>query len=241
MTRTVLVTGGGTGIGRAVASAFAQDGDTVFITGRRTGPLEQTARELGSNVHAITCDNSDPKDLKRLQDTLPAIVDVVVHCAGGNTDFDRDAPSDLDTLAAGWRANLDSNLLSAVLTTAAVRDRLTPGGRVITIGSIAADKGAGAYGAAKAAVATWNIDLAAELGPHGITANIVSPGYIADTEFFRDVLTDARREALIESTSTKRAGTPEDVAAAVFFLASAGAGQITGQVIAVNGGERTSR
>jgi 3-oxoacyl-[acyl-carrier protein] reductase len=79
------------------------------------------------------------------------------------------------------------------------------------------------------------------LGPHGITANIVSPGYIADTEFFRDVLTDARRDALIESTSTKRAGTPEDVAAAVFFLASAGAGQITGQVIAVNGGERTSR
>ncbi|KJF24237.1 SDR family NAD(P)-dependent oxidoreductase [Rhodococcus sp. AD45-ID] len=241
MTRTVLVTGGGTGIGRAVAAAFAQSGDTVFITGRRTGPLEQTASELGSNVHAVTCDNSDPKYLKRLQDTLPANLAVVVHCAGGNTDFDREAPSDLDTLAAGWRANLDSNLLSAVLTTAAVRDRLTPGGRVITIGSIAADKGAGAYGAAKAAVATWNIDLAAELGPLGITANIVSPGYIADTEFFRDVLTDARREALIEATSTKRAGTPEDVAAAVLFLASAGAGQITGQVIAVNGGERTSR
>ncbi|MDV6268692.1 SDR family NAD(P)-dependent oxidoreductase [Rhodococcus globerulus] len=241
MTRTVLVTGGGTGIGRAVAAAFAQSGDTVFITGRRTGPLEQTASELSSNVHAVTCDNSDPKDLKRLQDTLPANLDVVVHCAGGNTDFDREAPSDLDTLAAGWRANLDSNLLSAVLTTAAVRDRLTPGGRVITIGSIAADKGAGSYGAAKAAVATWNIDLAAELGPLGITANIVSPGYIADTEFFRDVLTDARREALIEATSTKRAGTPEDVAAAVLFLASAGAGQITGQVIAVNGGERTSR
>ncbi|MFE4499352.1 SDR family NAD(P)-dependent oxidoreductase [Rhodococcus sp. NPDC056743] len=241
MTRTVLVTGGGTGIGRAVATAFAQDGDTVFITGRRAGPLEQTASELGSNVHAVTCDNSDPKDLKRLQATLPTDVDVVVHCAGGNTDFDREAPSDLDTLAAGWRANLESNLLSAVLTTAAVRDRLTSGGRVITIGSIAADKGAGAYGAAKAAVATWNIDLAAELGPLGITANVVSPGYIADTEFFRDVLTDARRDALVESTSTKRAGTPEDVAAAVFFLASAGAGQITGQVVAVNGGERTSR
>lgn len=126
MTRTVLVTGGGTGIGRAVATAFAQDGDTVFITGRRTGPLEQTASELGSSVHAVTCDNSDPKDLKRLQDTLPANVDVVVHCAGGNTDFDRETPSDLSTLAAGWRANLESNLLSAVLTTAAVRDRLTP-------------------------------------------------------------------------------------------------------------------
>ncbi|WP_254923105.1 SDR family NAD(P)-dependent oxidoreductase [Rhodococcus sp. OK302] len=112
---------------------------------------------------------------------------------------------------------------------------------VITIGSITVDKGAGAYGAAKAAVATWNIDLAAELGPEGITANIVSPGYIGDTEFFRDILTDERRDAMIESTSTKRAGTPEDIAAAVFFLASSGARQITGQVLAVNGGERTSR
>ncbi|XGU21528.1 SDR family NAD(P)-dependent oxidoreductase [Rhodococcus sp. 3Y1] len=175
MTRTVLVTGGGTGIGRAVAAAFARDGDTVFVTGRRTEPLEKTAEELGDNVHALTCDNSDPKDLKRLQDSLPGTIDVVVHCAGGNTDFDREAPSDLESLAAGWRANLDSNLISAVLTTAAVRDRIPSGGAVITIGSIAADKGAGAYGAAKAAVATWNVDLAAELGPEGITANIVSP------------------------------------------------------------------
>ena len=241
MTRTVLVTGGGTGIGRAVAAAFDRDGDTVFVTGRRTEPLEKTAEELGDAVHALTCDNSDPKDLKRLQDSLPGTIDVVAHCAGGNTDFDREAPSDLESLAAGWRANLDSNLISAVLTTAAVRDRIPSGGAVITIGSIAADKGAGAYGAAKAAVATWNVDLAAELGPEGITANIVSPGYIADTEFFRDFLTDERRAMLIESTSTKRAGTPDDIASAVHFLASPGARQITGQVLAVNGGERTSR
>ena len=105
MTRTVLVTGGGTGIGRAVAAAFARDGDTVFVTGRRTEPLEKTAEELGDNVHALTCDNSDPKDLKRLQDSLPGTIDVVAHCAGGNTDFDREAPSDLESLAAGWRAS----------------------------------------------------------------------------------------------------------------------------------------
>ena len=72
-----------------------------------------------------------------------------------------------------------------------VGDRLADGGSVISIGSIAADKGAGAYGAAKAGLASWNIDLAAELGPRGVTANVVSPGYIADTEFFRDRLTDA--------------------------------------------------
>ncbi|MCJ0906370.1 SDR family NAD(P)-dependent oxidoreductase [Rhodococcus sp. ARC_M6] len=241
MTRTVLITGGGTGIGRAVAAAFADNGDAVVITGRRSKILEHAADQLGPNVQAIVCDNSDPKDLQRLQQSLSTSVDVLVHCAGGNTDFDRPSPTDLETLAASWRANLDSNLLSAVLTTAAFRGALADGGSVITIGSIAADKGAGAYGAAKAAVATWNIDLAAELGPEGITANIVSPGYIANTEFFRDILTDERRDALIESTSTKRAGTPEDIAAAVFFLASSGARQITGQVLAVNGGERTSR
>ena len=242
MTRTVLVTGGGTGIGRAVAAAFARDGDTVFVTGRRTEPLEKTAEELGDNVHALTCDNSDPKDLKRLQDSLPGTIDVVAHCAAAVTRTSIVKRRQIwNPWPPGGAANLDSNLISAVLTTAAVRDRIPSGGAVITIGSIAADKGAGAYGAAKAAVATWNVDLAAELGPEGITANIVSPGYIADTEFFRDFLTDERRAMLIESTSTKRAGTPDDIASAVHFLASPGARQITGQVLAVNGGERTSR
>jgi 3-oxoacyl-[acyl-carrier protein] reductase len=70
---------------------------------------------------------------------------------------------------------------------------------------------------------------------------VVSPGYIADTEFFRDRLTDARRDTLIASTRTGRAGTPEDVAATVHFLASPAARQITGQLLAVNGGERTTR
>jgi 3-oxoacyl-[acyl-carrier protein] reductase len=128
-----------------------------------------------------------------------------------------------------------------VLITAAVADRLTDGGAVISISSIAADKGAGAYGAAKAGLASWNIDLAGELGPRGVTANVVSPGYIADTEFFRNQLTDQRRATLIASTLTGRAGTPDDVAGAVTFLASSAARQITGQVLAVNGGARTSR
>lgn len=172
---------------------------------------------------------------------LPAAVDVLVNCAGGNTDFDRPEPVDLESLAANWRANLDANLISAVLTTAIVRGRLSDGAAVINVGSIAADKGAGAYGAAKAALASWNVDLAAQLGPDGITANVVAPGYIADTEFFRDRLTDERRLTLIDSTSTRRAGRPQDIAATVRFLASAGARQITGQVIAVNGGDHTTR
>ncbi len=241
MARNVVVTGGGTGIGRAVAAAFAADGDTVVITGRRPEPLQATAVELGPGVQGMVCDGTDAAQVDALRAQLPESVDVLVHCAGGNTDFDRPAANNLESLAANWRANLDANLITAVLMTAAVCDRLADGGSVINIGSIAADKGAGAYGAAKAAVASWNIDLAAELGPRGVTANVVSPGYIADTEFFRGKLTDERRQALIAATSTGRAGTPADVAGTVHFLASPAARQITGQVIAVNGGERTTR
>ncbi|MGH3546233.1 MAG: SDR family oxidoreductase [Mycobacteriales bacterium] len=112
--------------------------------------------------------------------------------------------------------------------TTAVRDRLPHGGAAIHIGSIAADKGAGSYGAAKAGLASWNIALAAELGPRGITTNVVSPGYVAHTELLRD----QRRDALIAATSTGRAATPDDIAGTVCFLASDAARQITGQVIA---------
>jgi 3-oxoacyl-[acyl-carrier protein] reductase len=241
MARDVIVTGGGTGIGRAVAAAFAAGGDRVIITGRRPRPLQAAAAELGPEVRDVVCDATDPGQVEALRAQLPEAVDVLVHCAGGNTDFDRPAADDLESLAANWRANLDANLIAAVLMAAAVRDRLTDGASVINIGSIAADKGAGAYGAAKAGVASWNVELAAELGPRGVTANVVAPGYIADTEFFRDKLTDERREALIAATSTGRAGRPEDVAATVHFLASPAARQITGQVVAVNGGERTTR
>ncbi len=241
MARNVVVTGGGTGIGAAVAATFAADGDTVIITGRRPEALHATAAELGSKVRSVVCDATDPSQVDALRAQLPARVDVVVHCAGGNTDFDRPALDDLESLAANWQANLNANLISAVLMTAAVRDRLADGGTVINIGSIAADQGAGAYGAAKAAVASWNVDLAAELGPRGVTANVVSPGYITDTEFFRDKLTDQRRDALIAATSTGRAGTPHDVAGTVHFLASPAARHITGQVIEVNGGAHTTR
>jgi 3-oxoacyl-[acyl-carrier protein] reductase len=189
----------------------------------------------------VVCDASDPAQVEALSADLPERVDVLVNNAGGNTDFDRRGAAGLKDLADSWRANLEANLISAVLMTAAVQDRLGSGASVISIGSIAADKGSGAYGAAKAGLASWNIGLAAQLGPRGVTANVVSPGYIADTEFFRDKLSAERRDALIAATSTRRPGTPDDVAGVVEFLASAAARQITGQVLAVNGGERTTR
>ncbi|MFG2221663.1 SDR family NAD(P)-dependent oxidoreductase [Streptomyces sp. NPDC048644] len=239
MTRTILVTGGGTGIGRAVAHHFAAAGDSVVVTGRRPGPLKETADRAG--IRAVTCDHTDPAALAALLDTLPARIDVLVNNAGGNTDFQTDGADDLAAYARDFRANLDANLLTAALTVRALDARLTDGGAVVHIGSIAADTGAGSYGAAKAALAAWNSGLAAALGPRGITANVVSPGYIADTEFFHGQLPEERRRTLIDATPTGRPGVPADIAGTVAFLASPAARHLTGQVLHVNGGAHRTR
>jgi len=239
--RTAVVTGAGTGIGRAIAVALHADGHHVVVTGRRPDPLEKLVADLGSRATAVPFDASDPAAVDAACDRLPGAVDVLVNNAGANTDFHGEAPVGLTAVASAWRANLEANLLSAVLVTTALRNRLRPGGTIVHIGSIAADKGAGSYGAAKAGLASWTVDLAAQLGPDDITVNTVAPGYVADTEYFRDRLTDERRSALIRAAATRRPSVPEDIAAAVAFLASPGARQITGQCLAVNGGERTTR
>lgn len=238
--RRIVVTGGGTGIGRAIAAVFADAGDEVVVTGRRKEVLETAARELPGSVRAVVVDGLDAERVSTVAEELGS-VDVLVNNAGGNTDFDRPSPDSLADVAAAWQSNMDANVTTAVLMTTALLPAMTTGASIITIGSIAADKGAGSYGAAKAAVASWNVDLARTVGDRGITANVVAPGYIADTEFFRDVLDDERRDALVAAAMTKRAGAPADIAATVAFLASPGARQITGQTVAVNGGEWTSR
>ena len=236
--RQVVVTGGGTGIGKAIATAFAKDGNVVVITGRRPEPLAAAVAELGSSVRAVRFDAADPAQVERALGELPETVDVLVNSAGGNTDLGAPDPATLAGVAAAWRANLDANLLSAVLVTTALRDRLAGGGTVINFSSIGAHRGlAGSYAAAKAGIEAWTCHtLAAELGASKVTANVVAPGFIDNTEFFRGNLTGQRRETLISETATKRAGTPDDIAAVVLFLASSGASQITGQTIHVNGG-----
>lgn len=135
-----MVTGGGTGIGRAIAAAFAADGDHVIITGRRQHVLDTTAAELGDNVRAARVDAADPADVESFIGTTDSI-DVLVNNAGGNTDFDRPAPEGLAALADNWHSNFSANVVSAVLMTTACLDFMQPGGSIVTIGSIAADKG----------------------------------------------------------------------------------------------------
>ena len=153
--RSVVVTGGGTGIGRAVAAAFIKAGDEVVITGRRSAPLAATAMELGSAARAVAFDACDPSQVERALADLPRRVDVLVNNAGGNTDIGAPEPASLAEVAAAWQANINANLLSAVLVTTGLRDRLAPGGAVISVSSIAAHRGgAGSYSAAKDIAAT---------------------------------------------------------------------------------------
>jgi 3-oxoacyl-[acyl-carrier protein] reductase len=241
VSRIVLVTGGGNGLGKAVAARFLADGDTVIITGRNAGRLARTAAEIGARP--VTCDATDPRQVAELAEGLDGDLDVLVNMAGGNTDFTRPAgqQKDLAQVAAAWRANLDANLLSAVLTTTAVLGRFRPGGSIINVGSIGAEYASTSYGAAKAALAAWTAGLSAEVGPTRLTANVISPGYIAGTDFFRDRLTGQRQAALIAATHDGRAGHPSDIAETAYFLASAGARHITGQILHVNGGAHTTR
>ncbi|HEY8474490.1 MAG TPA: SDR family oxidoreductase [Natronosporangium sp.] len=237
--REVVVTGGGTGIGYAIAAAFRATGDRVTITGRRAAVLAEAAARLGATPVAF--DASDPDAVEAALPALPERVDVLVNNAGGNTEIGQPEPAKLAELAAAWQANFAANVLSTVLVTAALAPRLADHGRVVAIGSIAARTGAGSYGAAKAAIEAWAVTTSAELGPRGITVNVVSPGLTVDTEFFRGRLTEQRRQRLIGATRTGRAGTPADVAATVRFLCSPEAGHLTGQVIHVNGGAYLGR
>ena len=261
--RQIVVTGGGTGIGYAIAGEFVRSGDQVTITGRREHVLKQAVASLaglaprtaggvegpgsGSGralAAAYACfDAADPAAVAAALVQLPGRVDVLVNNAGGNTGFDRTqaADGDLAGLAAEWRANLDANLLSAVLVTAALTPRFAADARIVSVSSIAARRGAGSYGAAKAAVEAWSAGVARDLGPRGITANVVSPGLTLGSEFFRDTLTEARKQRLIAETDNGRPGTTADVAALVTFLASPSAGHVTGQVLHVNGGAYLGR
>lgn len=164
-----------------------------------------------------------------------------MHCAGGNPAIGRPAPRTLEAEAALARETLDGNLLSAALTVTALADRMSAGASIVLLGSIAAEHGVGYYGPAKAAVASYAVGLAKALGPRGIRVNCVSPGYIAETEFFAGGMTPERAAELRDQTAIGRTGTPDDVVALTEFLLSDLSRHVTGQNLHLDGGAFATR
>ena len=241
MTRLAVVTGGGTGIGRATAGMLAGEGYDVLIVGRRSDVLADAVKWIGPQATAVTADAADPAQLPAV---LAAVagrpIDVLINNAGAYVGGD---DSTLDGVAAQWRANFDSNVLTAVLMTTALLPLIRrPGGKIILTSSIAAQRGGGGpYSAAKAALHGYVLDLATRLGADGVTANVIAPGYVVDSEFFDGRMTPEGHRTRVAATLVKRPGEPQDIAEAVRWLVGPGGGFVTGQIINVNGGSVLGR
>ena len=241
MTRLAVVSGGGTGIGRATAGMLAGEGYDVIIVGRRPDVLTDAVKWIGPQASAVTADLADPDQIPAVLEAVAGrAVDVLVNNAGA---FVGGGDSSLSALAERWRATYDSNVITAVLLTEALRPSLRrPGGRIILTSSIAAQRGGGGpYSAAKAALHGLVFDLATQLGPDGITANVIAPGYVTDSEFFAGRMTEEGHASRVAATLVKRPGEPADIAEAVRWLVGPGGSYVTGQIINVNGGSVLGR
>jgi 3-oxoacyl-[acyl-carrier protein] reductase len=242
MSRTVVVSGGGSGIGRAVAEAFAAEGDQVVIVGRREGRLREAASEISARgrgtVVAQPCDLRRPDEVEALTERLSADhdrIDAVVNVAGNSGGV---RPANLRGVEESWIADYRSNVITAVLLTTALLGMLRrPGGRVVAVSSISALRGGpGAYSAAKAALHGWVYALAAELGPEGITVNAIAPGYTTGTEIFGNSLSEEGHSRRVAETLVGRPGLPQEIAAGIRYLVSDQAAFVTGEILNVNGG-----
>jgi 3-oxoacyl-[acyl-carrier protein] reductase len=240
-----VVSGGGTGIGRATAAALAADGIDVVIVGRRQDVLRATADEANRRRSAgsgelswARADVSDPAEVAEAVKVIcqrHPVIDVVVNNAGGSVP----SGADLHDLAVAWMESYRKNVLTAVLLTSALLPVLRrPGGRVIIVGSRVAITGGASppYVAAKAALTGWVLSLAGQLGPEGITANVVAPGYTADTELLTGRMPAERHTRIVAGIAAGRPAQPSEIAAVIRFLASKEASFVSGQVLGVDGG-----
>ena len=240
--RVVVVSGGGSGIGRAVALAQAAQGRTVVVTGRRPEPLARTAAlACAGSVETVRADLSTADGATAVSAAVGDRVIVGLVAAAGAQGADTGPSPTVADVDEAWTAALRLNLFTAVLLVEALTARLADGdGRVVLIGSTAGLNGAGGpYAAAKAALHSYGRTLARSLGTRGITANVVAPGFVTDTDFFDPVGGLPDKETLARSaarTLVGRLGTPDDVAGCVTWLLSPEAGWTTGQVISPNGG-----
>jgi 3-oxoacyl-[acyl-carrier protein] reductase len=236
-----IVTGGGTGIGRAIALALHKRNDKVLVTGRRAGPLQALTHESDGGIEHVICDNAKPDDVVRLAEAVTEPITGLVQCAGGNPAFGRPAPETPHETAALLDETIAANLKSAVVTTTTLESQLADDAAIVLFGSIGAEYGAGFYGPAKAAVSSYAVGLASRLGARGVRVNCLAPGYIEDTEFFQGRMTPGRAEELRTNTMIGRVGALEDVVDTTLFLLSPQARHITGQTLHLNGGAFATR
>jgi len=227
--RSILVTGGNRGIGKAIAEAFLAAGDKVAVTSRSGGGPE--------GALALTCDITDPAQVEKAYAEVEAAhgpVEVLVANAGITKDTLLLRMSEED-----WSSVIDTNLGGAFrLAKRAAKGMLRlKRGRIVFISSVVGllgNPGQVNYAASKAGLVGMARSLARELGSRGITANVVAPGFV-ETEM-TEVLTDEQRKAISDRVPLGRYAQPDEIAAAVTWLAGDGAAYVTGAVIPVDGG-----
>jgi 3-oxoacyl-[acyl-carrier protein] reductase len=235
--KTALITGASGGIGAAIAKALHAAGATIAISGTRVEKLEELKAEIGENVHVLPCNLSLAEDVEKLIPAAEAALgglDILVNNAGITKDGLAMRMKDDD-----WQSVIDVNLTSNFrLCRAAMRGMMKKrAGRIINITSIVGvtgNPGQANYVASKAGVIGLSKSLAQELATRGVTVNCVAPGFIATP--MTDVLNDAQKAAITSKIPSGRMGGPDDIAAAVLYLASNEAGYVTGQTLHVNGG-----
>jgi 3-oxoacyl-[acyl-carrier protein] reductase len=235
---TIVISGAGSGIGRAVALQLAEVNRHVTLVGRRPEPLETVRSEIGS-ADVVTADLATVVGAEAVAanvETNGRNCVGLVAAAGG---LPSGGSATLADIKDAWTAGFESNVLSAVLLVEALRVHLERhGGRVVLLSSVAALRGSGGgpYGAVKAALHGWMYDLAQQLGTHGGTANALAPGFVPDTGFWEGRLTDESRARRASQTLLGREGTPAEVASLIAWLLGPDGGWVTGQVLSPNGG-----